>query len=301
MPLPRSVGTSPVLRVCGSPASLAVEERRRLPIGVFDSGVGGLTVLAALRAALPDENLIYLGDTARLPYGTKSSATIERYSVQATEKLVEKGIKLLVVACNTATAAALPRLREAYPQVPVVGVVEPGARAAGAASQSGNIVVLATESTIRNQAYQKAITALKPDARVTGIPCTLFVALAEEGWMTGDIAEAAARRYLAPVLPQTPGAAPAFDCLVLGCTHFPPLAPAIRTVIGPGPVIVDSAATTAGAVRNILADLGLLRPHGEEPATLHCMTTDAPHRFARVGSLFLGRTIREEDLELVVL
>ncbi len=284
-----------------------------LPIGVFDSGVGGLTVFEALRKRLPAEHLIYLGDTARLPYGTKSSGTIVRYALQATEKLVERNIKLLVVACNTATAAALPDLQKAYPHLPVVGVVEPGARAACAASRTGSIVVMATESTIRNQAYQKAICAINPAARVTGVPCSLFVALAEEGWMTGPIAESIAERYLAPVLDggtaaacdcANPGDSPPIDCIVLGCTHFPPLAPAIRATVGKDVTLVDSAATTAEAVEQTLTRLNLLRPASNPtlaPAILHFMTTDAPERFARVGSLFLGEPIRPEDLELVTL
>jgi glutamate racemase len=248
--------------------------------------------------------MIYLGDTARLPYGTKGSETIIRYALQATERLVERGIKLLVVACNTATAAALPALQKAYKHLPVIGVVEPGARAACAASQNGHILVLATESTIRNQAYVKAIHALRPEATVTGIPCSLFVAMAEEGWMSGSIIEAVAARYLEPVLHRQPEEKP--DCLVLGCTHFPPLAPAIRSVVGEEVTMVDSAATTAEAVEHELTRLSLLRPledfYPEPSSSLTCfLTTDAPERFARVGGFFNGQPIREESLELVVL
>lgn len=283
-------------------------ERATLPIGLFDSGVGGLTVLAALRERLPFEHYCYLGDTARLPYGTKSSGTVLRYSLQTTEKLVERNIKLLVVACNTATAAALPALREAYAPLPVIGVVEPGARAACKAvngkSGGGNIIVMGTESTIRGGAYTKAIQAINPGARVTGVPCSLFVSLAEEGWMTGSIAEAIAERYLAPVLAKGRP-----DCIVLGCTHFPPLAPAIASVAGPGVPLVDSAATTAEAVQAALRELGLLRPEeagegqvqGGSPERLHFLTTDAPERFARVGSLFLGMKLDSADLELITL
>ena len=276
-----------------------------LPIGVFDSGVGGLTVLAALQKRLPHEDYFFLGDTARLPYGTKSSSTIIRYSVQATEKLVERHIKLLVVACNTATAAALPVLQKMYSPLPVIGVVEPGAQAACKALQDkpgmGGIVVMATESTIRGGAYGKAIRAIMPEVGVTGIPCSLFVSLAEEGWMEGEIAEAIARRYLAPVL----GKEIRPDCIVLGCTHFPPLAPAIANVAGKDVIMVDSAATTAEAVEQKLETLRLLhpRPAGEEnhPGKTRFLTTDAPERFARVGSLFMGYPIKVEDLELVTL
>ena len=294
-------------------------DRKRLPIGIFDSGVGGLTVLAALLKRLPHEHYCYLGDTARLPYGTKSAATIARYSLQVAEKLVERDIKLLVVACNTATAAALPQLQQAYPHLPVLGVVEPGARAACNVSRNGGIVVLGTESTIRGQAYTRAIQALRPEARVTGIPCTLFVSLAEEGWMTGPVAEAVAARYLAPVLEGQNGSrgrneADRPDCLVLGCTHFPPLAPVIQSVVGEGVVLVDSAATTAEAVEERLRELDLLRPAQAADASragprsdadilscLRLLTTDAPERFARVGSLFLGMPLDPAALELVTL
>ncbi|MDR2489213.1 MAG: glutamate racemase [Desulfovibrio sp.] len=317
-------------------------DKKLLPVGIFDSGVGGLTVLAELLKRLPYEYYYYLGDTARLPYGTKSNGTIVRYSLQVAEKLVERNIKLLVVACNTATAAALPHLRKAYPHLPVLGVVEPGARAACKISRNGSIVVLGTESTIRGQAYTKAIHALRPDARVTGIACTLFVSLAEEGWITGHVAEAITARYLAPILEHrtaglqdakenVPGgrarqAAPP-DCLVLGCTHFPPLVPVIQSVVGDTVTLVDSAATTAEAVEERLRELNLLHPDqapdgakGADRATedcpvdgphdrddsgilsrLHLLTTDAPERFARVGSLFLGMPLTSASLELVAL
>ncbi len=302
----------------GGASVSGVEEKRRLPIGIFDSGVGGLTVLAALLRRLPHEHYHYLGDTARLPYGTKSSATIVRYSLQVAERLVERHIKLLVVACNTATAAALPHLQEAFPHLPVLGVVEPGARAACRVSRSGRIAVLGTESTIRGQAYTRAIQALRPEARVTGIPCTLFVSLAEEGWMTGDVAKAVAVRYLTPVLGGGFDRSNAPDCLVLGCTHFPPLAPVIQSVVGDDVVLVDSAATTAEAVEDRLRELDLLRParpvDAPVPAAhfpngldagvlsrLHFLTTDAPERFARVGGLFLGMPLDPDSLELVTL
>jgi glutamate racemase len=283
-------------------------ERAHLPIGLFDSGVGGLTVLSALLERLPREHYCYLGDTARLPYGTKSQGTVIRYSLQATEKLVERQIKLLVVACNTATAAALPELQKAYAPLPVIGVVEPGAAAACRAVRhkldGGRIMVLATESTINGQAYTKAIQAIRPEAIVSGVPCTLFVSLAEEGWMSGPIAEAIARRYLEPAMRDE--ARP--DCIVLGCTHFPPLAKAIAEVAGPNVVLVDSAATTAEAVKKELARLDLLRPeraHTDSPDggadALRLLTTDAPERFARVGGLFLRRALKPEDLELVSL
>ena len=266
------------------------------PIGVFDSGVGGLTVLRALRAELPAESFIYLGDTARLPYGTKSEHTVARYALQAADALVERAIKCLVVACNTASAAALPALQQRYAGLPVIGVIEPGARAACAASISGRIAVLATESTVRGGAYTQAITRLRPDARVTAIACAIFVALAEEGWTDGPVVAAAASRYLAPL--RAAGAAGP-DTLVLGCTHFPVLAPAIAAAVGPGLRIVDSAATTAAAVHQELAARGLLREVGGAPATVQFLATDGIARFAAVGGRFLGAPIGADEVELI--
>lgn len=266
------------------------------PIGVFDSGVGGLTVLRALRAALPAESFIYLGDTARLPYGTKSGHTVARYALQAADELVERGIKCLVVACNTASAAALPALQQRYAEIPVIGVIEPGARAACAASKSGRIAVLATESTVRGGAYMQAIARLRPDARVTAIACPVFVALAEEGWIDGAVVEAAASRYLAPL--RAAGAAGP-DTLVLGCTHFLVLGRSIAAAVGPGLRIVDSAATTAAAVHQELVTRGLLREPGSPPATVKFLATDGIERFAAVGGRFLGAPIGVDEVDLI--
>ncbi len=277
-------------------------EQARLPIGLFDSGVGGLTVLKALRQRMPCEDMLYLGDTARLPYGTKSSETIARYALQATSKLVERHIKLLVVACNTATSVALDTLREAYPGIPVIGVVEPGAQASCRASLQGRIAVIATESTIRGRAYHKAIHRLRPQAHIVGQACPLFVPLAEEGWVDGPIAESIAARYLDPIFKPASGSdrVETPDCLVLGCTHFPLLARAIRNVIGPDVVIVDSAATTAFAVHQELDARGLIHPqHGDDCGTTRFLTTDDVPRFARTGGLFLGTPIAPDEVELV--
>ncbi|MDR1945562.1 MAG: glutamate racemase [Desulfovibrio sp.] len=284
-------------------------ETSELPIGVFDSGVGGLTVLSALRKRLPRERYIYLGDTARLPYGTKSRETIVRYALQAAEKLVERRIKLLVTACNTATAAALPDLRQAFAPLTVIGVVEPGARAAcrviAGKKEGGNILILGTESTVDGQAYTEAIHALRPDAVVRGVACTLFVSMAEEGWMTGPVIEITAARYLAPVIGPEAGQGRFLpDCIVLGCTHFPPLAGAVASVAGPEPVIIDSAETTAEAVEEELTRLNLLRPAGgpeDTPASDRFLTTDAPERFARVGGIFLNECLDPANVELVSL
>ena len=233
-----------------------MNDSSRLPIGLFDSGMGGLTVFKALAECLPGEDLLYLGDTARLPYGTKGRDTITRYTLKAAQKLVDLGVKMLVIACNTATSAALSAVREQFAPLPVMGVVDPGAQAAAAASANGHIVVVATEATISGGAYQKAIARIRPDAVVTGRACTLFVPLAEEGWMNGPIVEGVARRYLADIFPLE-GAAPAGDLepdtLLLGCTHFPLLQEALQNVVGPQVRIVDSAATTAQCVADELA------------------------------------------------
>ncbi len=261
------------------------------PIGVFDSGIGGLTVLRALTAALPSERFVYLGDTARLPYGTKTAATVERYALQAGRALLNLGIKGLVVACNTASSAALPALRREFAPLPVFGVIEPGAAAAVAATRSGRIGVLATEATVRSGAYERAIQALKPDAQVISVPATLFVALAEEGWTEGDVARLTARRYLDAFGEGVGG----IDTLVLGCTHFPPFVPLLRELLPPGCAIVDSAATTADAVR---ASLGRVEAGGKAPPP-RLLATDGLERFARVGSRFLGAPLDATDIERV--
>lgn len=270
---------------------------KNLPIGVFDSGMGGLTVLKALMERLPHESMLYLGDTARLPYGTKSQATVTRYAVQAAGKLVERQIKMLVIACNTATAAGLGTLQKAWPDIPVIGVIEPGAKAACAASRTGHIAVIATESTIKNGAYQKAIRAIRPDAEVTGQACSLFVPLAEEGWLDGEIVEAVAQRYLGALFPKSPGSDQP-DCVVLGCTHFPPLASSIAKVVGEGIEIVDSAATTALAVQEALVAQNLAST-AQGRGGAHFLTTDDATRFAKTGGLFLGRSLSPDDIELV--
>jgi glutamate racemase len=284
------------------------------PIGVFDSGVGGLTVLRALRAHLPHESFLYLGDTARLPYGTKSSVTVTRYARQAAQVLVDRGIKLLVIACNTASAVAVDDLALALHPLPVVGVVEPGAAAACEASVHGRIAVIGTESTIRGGAYERAIARRRPSAAVVGRACPLFVSLAEEGWCDGPIPEAVAERYLADLRPDPEDPA-SIDCLVLGCTHFPALRPAVAAVMGPEVTLVDSAETTARVVAGMLADAGLRRPSpavldpnhpgvGQEPqpgspAAVTLLATDGPERFARVGARFLGLPLEPGMVSLV--
>lgn len=268
------------------------------PIGVFDSGIGGLTVLRALRAKLPNENFLYLGDTARLPYGTKSAETVTAYALQAAKLLVRwGGVKMVVIACNTASSVALGPLAEGLAPVPLIGVVEPGARAGVAASRNGHIAVIATEGTVRGGAYRRAIHALNPALKVSQAACTLFVALAEEGWIDGPIVEDAAKRYLDPLFAAKGADAPP-DTLVLGCTHFPVLAPAIARVLGPRVRLVDSAQTTADAVAGELAAQGLLLA-GKKPGRVGFMVTDGPERFARVGPVFLGAPIAGDAVETV--
>ena len=264
-----------------------------LPIGVFDSGVGGLTVLRALRAVLPAEDFLYLGDTARLPYGTKSAATVSRYALQAADRLAGRGIKCLVVACNTASSVAIPALSGRLAPIPVIGVIEPGAEAAARATRKGSIAVIATEGTVRGGAYPKALAAVDPRVGVTQKACPLFVALAEEGWTDGPIVEAVARRYLESLFG---GPAPA-DTLLLGCTHFPALVTPIRRVVGGDVLLVDSAETTAAATAGRLQELGLRR--GTGIGSVRLMATDGPERFARVGSVFSGEPIAPGDVELV--
>jgi glutamate racemase len=261
------------------------------PIGVFDSGVGGLTVLRELIADLPAENFLYLGDTARLPYGTKSPETVARYSVRAAEALVSRGIKALVVACNTASSTALPGLRARFPTLPVIGVIEPGARAACDASTSGRIAVLATEGTVKGGAYERAIQALRPDAHVTQVACQIFVALAEEGWSEGEAVDAVTLRYLAHLDAR-------IDTVVLGCTHFPLLSAAITKQLGASRRVVDSAATTARATLCELNARGLAST-AARAGTLTLMATDSPERFSRVGARFLGSSIAAQAVEII--
>jgi glutamate racemase len=267
-----------------------------LPIGVFDSGVGGLTVLRAIRAALPVESTIYLGDTARVPYGTKSRDSVLRYSLQASDQLVRRGIKLLVVACNTASATSLPELRAHLAPLPVIGVVEPGAAAAVAASAAHRHLVLATEATVAQRAYTRAIRALDAHAQVEELACSLFVALAEEGWVEGAVAAAATVAYLERVTERAAPERP--DTVILGCTHFPLLRGAIREVLGPAPSIVDSATATAGAVATMLEGAGLARRSTGRGA-LRLLVTDGAARFARLGPRFLGEGFAAADVELV--
>jgi glutamate racemase len=265
------------------------------PIAVFDSGVGGLTVLKALRDRVPGENLLYLGDTARLPYGTKSRKSIQRYAGQAAAHLKRRDIKLLVIACNTASAVALPELRETLAPLPVIGVIEPGAMTAVERCPGGRHLVLATEATVSLGAYGEAIRRLDDTALVTEVACELLVAVAEEGWSAGAIVESIIRKYLQPFITLDNARQP--QSIILGCTHFPILKPAIRAVVGDDIAIVDSADTTAAVVERYLIDKSKARVAAT--GELHLLATDGASRFARVGGSFLGTRLAANEVELV--
>ena len=262
---------------------------------MFDSGVGGLTVLKSLRARLPGEDLLYLGDTARLPYGTKSERSIQRYARQAAAHLNDRDIKLLVVACNTVSAVALPDLKTSLAPVPVIGVIEPGTQAAVAQCPGGRHLVLATEATVSLGAYGVAIRNMDAAAEATELPCELLVALAEEGWSEGAVAESIVRQYLQPFIAMDDASKP--QSIILGCTHFPILKKAIRAVVGDEVCIVDSADTTASVVEQHLIENNSARDAG--PGTLQLLATDGVQRFARVGGAFLGTELSVDDIELV--
>jgi glutamate racemase len=262
---------------------------RNLPIGIFDSGVGGLTVYRALHERLPNERFVYLGDTARVPYGTKSLATVERYAVENSRFLASHGIKLLVVACNTASALALPAIRAAI-SVPVIGVIEPGSRAAVEIANGGNIGVIATEATVQSHAYAKAIASMGTNSRVIERACPLFVPLAEEGWANSDVARTVARDYLSELNETT------LSALVLGCTHYPILRDIISETVGREVKLIDSGAATARDVESLLESSDLTH---EDTLDLyqerqlcddldHFYVTDAAERFAKVAERFLG-------------
>ncbi len=257
-------------------------------IGVFDSGVGGLTVVAALRERLPRESILYLGDTARLPYGSKSEDTVTRYTKKNVEFLEQRGVKAVVVACNTASALALPNLEL---HLPTWGVIEPGAAKAATLTR-GRIGVLATEATVRSDAYPRALLRLRPELEVLSRACPLFVPLVEEGWHDDEVAELVARRYLAPLLDAL------VDTLVLGCTHYPLLAPVLARIAGPDITLVDSAQAVAESVAKGLAQAGLLTDRTSPPVH-HFAVTDINDTFRRIAGRILGREVELEWVEVV--
>ena len=260
------------------------------PIGVFDSGVGGLTVLRALTAQLPDEDTIYLGDTARVPYGTRSGEVVTRYALMSARHLSQHGIKLLVVACNTVSAHSLPALASALP-IPVLGVIEPGAQVAAARTRGGAIAVLGTPATVASGAYQRVLQRVAPLAPVIARACPLFVSLAEEGWTDGEVPRLIAERYLADLRRAR------IDTAVLGCTHYPLLKRTIGESLGPEVAIVDSAEAITQSVTTLLRGRGLLRSARRDAARHRTLCTDVPDRFRAVAERFLGRPVC--DVELV--
>ena len=249
-------------------------------IGVFDSGVGGLTVLHEIAKLLPHENLVYLGDTARVPYGTKSPETVCQYAMEAADFLAGVGVRMLVVACNTASAVALDALQGRH-DLPVIGVIEPGAKRAASLTRNARVGVIGTEGTIRSDAYARAIKAVNAGVEVISIPCPLFVPLAEEGWSDHEIARLAAEDYIGSLRDD-------IDTLVLGCTHYPLLKNTLQKVLGEQVVLVDSAEETAKIVAN-----GSAPPLQDDrrSGTIRFFVTDVPTRFERVGGRFLGRPL----------
>jgi glutamate racemase len=257
------------------------------PIGIFDSGLGGLTVAHAIFERLPQESTLYFGDTARVPYGPKSPDTVRRYSLEIMRWLLARGAKAIVVACNTSTAHALDVLREASP-VPVLGVIEPGARAAVAASGGQPIGVIGTAGTIKSRAYERAIRSLAPEVEIVQRPCPLLVPLVEEGWLNHPATELVAEEYLAPVRGRN------VTTLVLGCTHYPLLRPLLQETIGIGVRLIDSGAETAKALEEILERESLAAPAGS--GTHHYYVSDDPERFRRVGAGFLGQRVTDAEV-----
>lgn len=251
------------------------------PIGIFDSGLGGLTVMKEIAALLPEEELIYFGDTARVPYGNKSAETVRRYAHEIADSLLAQNIKLLVVACNTASAHALPSLAEVLP-IPVIGVIEPGVKAAAKATEAQKVAVLATRSTIQSNAYETSLCIKNPHLEVTSIPCPLFVPLVEENYFDSPAAEWIVQETLAPAINN------GCDTLLLGCTHYPLMKHIIEKAV-PGACIIDSATTCAADVQNTLASLSLLNK--KRSSENHFYVSDDPVRFEQMGSLFYGSPI----------
>ena len=258
------------------------------PIGVFDSGIGGLTTVRELFQCLPGESVVYFGDTARLPWGNKSKDTVTRFSVEIASFLVRQHVKCVVVACNTASSHALDALRERF-DVPVIGVIEPAARAAIAASPRGRIGVVGTLATVGSRAYADAITRLAPTAQVQQQACPLFVPLVEEGWLDHPVTRAVAEEYLAELRQAR------LESLILGCTHYPMLAPLLADLMGPGVTLIDSGAEAARATAQLLAERGQLAPSGAGARAPHhhFFLSDEPRRrsFATVAQSFLGRPL----------
>jgi glutamate racemase len=253
------------------------------PIGVFDSGIGGLTVVRALFEALPYERIVYFGDTARVPYGSKTKETVTRFSIQNVRFLLEQKVKMVVVACNTASALSLAELEQRF-SIPMIGVISPGAQAVVQATKTERIGVIGTRATIASGAYEQAIREARPKALVYGQACPLFVPLAEEGWCNGPVAESVAGEYLRPLVES------GVDCLLLGCTHYPLLAGVIRKIMGGGVTLVDSATATALATKRLMEEQGLVHPGTGKPRH-GFYVSDRPLKFSEVAERFLGEPL----------
>lgn len=266
------------------------DSSKNLPIGVFDSGIGGLTVLQALCQHFPNESYLYVGDTARLPYGTKSPETVIKYAESLTTKILERHVKAIVVACNTASTHALHAVQAMAGDLPVIGMIDPAADAAVAATRSGHIGVMATFGTIKSDAYRRALTARSADCTVSSVACQMLVALAEEGWADGDIPKATLHRYLDPIF----GQQDAPDTLILGCTHFPVFAPLLREILGDAVTLVNSG---EAASRHLAPYLGDFLSHN--PQKPKFLVTDDPVRFADNAIKFFDHRLSAEDVELI--
>lgn len=261
-----------------------------LPIGVFDSGVGGLTVIQALRRRMPEESFLYFGDTAHVPYGTKSKEAVTRFSLAIGRYFAGRGIKMLVVACNTASALALPEIRKAL-RIPVIGVIQPGVRAAAAATRNKIVGVIATEATIRSQAYPKALLDFDPKIRVVGIACPLFVPLVEEGWWSHSVTRTVAQEYLRPIRRAKA------DTLILGCTHYPLIKPALRREAGNGVKLIDSASEVAREVDAWRRAYGLGRRGRKQ--SMEFIVSDGPDRFLKLARKFLGLRVSSVGVQRI--
>lgn len=253
------------------------------PIGVFDSGIGGLTVVRALTARLPHENIVYFGDTARVPYGPKSPQVVREYAAQDVAFLAGHRVKMVVVACNTVSAVALDVVQN-HAKVPVVGVILPGAAAAVQASSHRRIGIIGTQGTVNSGTYVHAIRALDPDVQTVSAPCPLFVPLAEEGWVDHQATRLIAKEYLFPLTLEK------IDTLILGCTHYPLRATAIRAAVGPGVTLIDSGEAAAAEVERLLDEHAMRNPSTQRPH-LQFFVSDIPAKFAQVGERFLGQSM----------
>lgn len=268
-----------------------MSEAASRPIGVFDSGIGGLTVVAEIMKQLPTEEIVYFGDTARLPYGPKSKETVTQFAMQDTEFLLRRGVKMVVVACNTASSSAIDALAARY-EVPIVGVIRPGALAAVSSTLTGKIGVIGTEGTIASHAYRREIARLDRDVEVLERSCPLFVPLAEEGWTDREVTLVIAHEYLTPLRDA------GVDVVVLGCTHYPILKNTIGKVFGPGVTLIDSAEETAAEVVERLGALVLAREDEARP-NHHFYVSDVPHRFQEQAERFLGAPLPQVDVVAV--